>query len=137
MVIEVVSDNIFLMASAFLSLCSCSSADSSGACNKYSIISLQISMAGIVHITAFLVWMLSSYLTNVMLMLYMILLFFKDPSWYWTVQNDTVQLRRIKSENMATNTMNKTRMRYLNTVQLLSNSHRNWVLLGVRTNFCI
>jgi len=38
---------------------------------------------------------------------------------------------------MATNTMNKTRMRYLDTVQLLSNSHRNWVLLAVRTNFCM
>jgi len=46
-------------------------------------------MAGIVHITTFLVWMLSSYLTNVMLMLYRILLFFfKDPSWQWTVQNE-------------------------------------------------
>jgi hypothetical protein len=42
-----------------------------------------------------------------------------------------------KSENMATNTTNKTKNRYLDNVQLLSNSQRNWVLLAVRTNLCI
>jgi hypothetical protein len=43
----------------------------------------------------------------------------------------------MKSENMPTNTMKKTRMKHFNTAQLLSNSHRNEVLLAVGINFFI